>query len=154
MIADRVMAFPFGAGLGRTGSAAGRFQDELMASPLGRMIQERYGFADNYFAAMIVETGIPGTVLLTSVLLGLLFLAIRLSRRAEDDADAAFGALVAGYLVAILVMSWGSQPLLANPTQAFFWVLGGMMARRYHAERTAPDPALAEVEHPPALQPG
>ena len=154
LIADRVMAFPFGAGLGRTGSAAGRFQDELTGSPLGRMIQERYGFADNYFAAMLVETGIPGTVLLTSILLGLLLLAIRLSRRAEDHADAAFGALVAGYFVALLVMSWGSQPLLANPTQAFFWVLGGMMAGRYHAARAAPNPRSAEVERRPALQPG
>ena len=145
LIVDRLKAYPFGAGLGRTGSAAGRFQDELTASPLGRMIQERYGFADNYFAAMLVETGIPGTMMLTAIVLGLLVLAVRVSR-SENDADAAFGALVAGYLVALMVMSWGSQPLLANPTQAFFWVLGGMVARRYHAAITAPEPATAELE--------
>ncbi len=152
LITDRVKAFPFGAGLGRTGSAAGRFQDELTESPLGRMIQQRYGFADNYFAAMLVETGIPGTIMLTAVVIGLLVLAIRLSR-VGDQADAALGALVAGYLVALLVMSWGSQPLLANPTQAFFWVLGGMMARRYHTAITAPEPIAAELESTPVQQP-
>ncbi len=152
LITDRVKAFPFGAGLGRTGSAASQFQDELTESPLGRMIQERYGFADNYFAAMLVETGIPGTIMLTGIVMGLLVLAIRLSR-VDDQADAALGALVAGYLVALLVMSWGSQPLLANPTQAFFWVMGGMMARRYHAAITAPEPIAAELESTPALQP-
>ena len=154
LIVDRVKAFPLGAGLGRTGSASSKFEAELNASPLGREIQDRYGFADNYFAAMLVETGIPGTLMLTLVALGLLVLAIRVSRRAEDQADAAFGALVAGYLVALMVMSWGSQPLMANPTQAFFWVLGGMVARRYHIAVTTHEPVTAEMESTPTLQPG
>jgi hypothetical protein len=34
-------------------------------------------------------------------------------------------------MVAMLITSWGSQPLLANPTLAFFWFLGGMAAARH-----------------------
>jgi hypothetical protein len=131
MIWDRVRAFPFGAGLGRTGSAAGALQEELTRDPMGKMIQDRYGFQDNFFAAMLVETGIPGTLLLTGMLIGLLVYSVRLARQSPDPADAAFGAMVAGYMVAMLITSWGSQPLLANPTLAFFWFLGGMAAARH-----------------------
>ncbi len=135
MIWDRVTNFPFGAGLGRTGSAASALGSQLVGDPLDRMIQERYGFQDNFFAAMLVETGIPGTVLLTTILIGLGFLAYRVARRSPIPQDSAFGAMVAGFMLAVLVMSWGSQPLLSNPTTAFFWFLGGMVARRYHEMR-------------------
>lgn len=133
MIWDRVTAFPFGAGLGRTGSAAATLQDELTQDPLGQMIQDRYGFQDNFFAAMLVETGIPGTLLLTILLVGVGVLAARVARRAPRPDDSAYGALAAGVVVAFLIMSWGSQPLMANPTAAVFWFLGGMVGRRYHA---------------------
>ncbi len=94
MIWDRATAFPFGAGLGRTGSAASALGEQLTQDRLGRMIQERYGFQDNFFAAMLVETGIPGTVLLTTIVVGLGFLALRLARRAPNPQDSAFGAMV------------------------------------------------------------
>jgi hypothetical protein len=132
MIMDRVTAFPFGAGLGRTGSAAGFLGEELERDELGAMIQERFGFQDNFFAAMLVETGIPGTLMLTVILLGLGLKAARLARRSPSQEDAAFGALVAGFMLAMLIMSWGSQPLLANPTSAFFWLLGGLAVRRLY----------------------
>jgi hypothetical protein len=35
-------------------------------------------------------------------------------------------------MLAMLIMSWGSQPLLANPTSAFFWLLGGLAVRRLY----------------------
>jgi hypothetical protein len=130
LIWDRVTAFPFGAGLGRTGSAAAFLRGELRQDPLNAMIQDRVGFQDNFFAAMLVETGIPGTLLLTVILLGLTAMAIQLARHNASREDSAFGAMVSGYLLAVLVMSWGSQPLMSNPTLAFFWFLGGMVAGR------------------------
>jgi hypothetical protein len=130
LIWDRVTAFPFGAGLGRTGSAAAFLRGELRQDPLNAMIQDRVGFQDNFFAAMLVETGIPGTFLLTVILLGLTAMAIQLARHNASREDSAFGAMVSGYLLAVLVMSWGSQPLMSNPTLAFFWFLGGMVAGR------------------------
>lgn len=131
LILQRVREIPLGAGLGRTGSAAGALEAQLADDPFSAQLQERYGFQDNFFAAMLVETGIPGTLLLTALLVGLLVIAVQLALRSTDTRDAALGALVAGYLMAILVMSWGSQPLLSNPTLAFFWFLGGLAARRW-----------------------
>lgn len=152
MIWDRVTAFPFGAGLGRTGSAAAALRGELTRDPLGKMIQDRYGFQDNFFAAMLVETGLPGTFLLTAILLGVGALAARLSRRTAHPADSALGGLTAGFAVAFLVMSWGSQPLMANPTQAVFWFLGGMAVRRWlevrETERAEDHGALTPAHAP------
>jgi hypothetical protein len=131
LIWDRVTAYPFGAGLGRTGSAAGALQAQLTQDPMGRMIQEQYGFQDNFFAAMLVETGIPGTVMLTIMLVAFIIISIRLALRGAQQMDRGLGALAAGYLVAILVMSWGSQPLMSNPTLAFFWFLAGLACGRW-----------------------
>lgn len=155
MIWDRVAAFPFGAGLGRTGSAAAALRDELRRDALGEMIQDRYGFQDNFFAAMLVETGVPGTLLLTAILIGVGVLAVRVARRAPRPDDSAFGALAAGFVLAFLVMSWGSQPLMANPTAAVFWLLGGMVGRRYHALLEEPAPAPSSAPEPAwSPQPG
>ncbi len=132
LVWDRITSAPFGAGLGRTGSAASALGGALERDQLDTSLQERFGFQDNYFAAMIVETGIPGALLMTAILVGLGLRAARLSRRAPTVEDSALGSLVAGYMLAIFIMSWGSQPLLANPTMAFFWFLGGMAARRLY----------------------
>jgi hypothetical protein len=132
LVWDRAKEAPFGVGLGRTGSAAAALRDQLTRDPFQKLLQDRFGFQDNFFAAMLVETGIPGTVMLTVMLIGLGLLSARLARRAATPEDSALGALVAGYMLAMLVMSWGSQPLMANPTIAFFWLLGGMVAGRLH----------------------
>ena len=144
---DRITNAPFGVGLGRTGSASSALGDNLANDPFNARLQDRFGFQDNFFAAMLVETGIPGTLMLTIIMVGLGIRAARLARRAPTVADSAFGAMVAGYMLSILVMSWGSQPLLSNPTIAFFWFLGGMAARRLH------EVELAAVEPEPAIEP-
>ena len=137
LVWDRITSAPFGAGLGRTGSAASALGGALERDQLDASLQERFGFQDNYFAAMIVETGIPGTLIMTIILIGLGLRAVRLSRRAPTVEDSVFGSLVAGYMLAMFVMSWGSQPLLANPTVAFFWFLGGMAGRRLYEVEAA-----------------
>ena len=130
LVWDRVKEAPFGVGLGRTGSAASALQDQLRRDPFNNMLQDRFGFQDNFYAAMLVETGLPGTLLLTAMLVGFCFLSARLARKATNQADSALGALAAGYMLTMLVLSWGSQPLMANPTVAVFWLLGGLVAGR------------------------
>lgn len=142
LVLDRVREAPFGVGLGRTGSAASALQDQLRRDPFNAMLQDRFGFQDNFFAAMLVETGVPGTLLLTGMLIGFCLLATRLARKAYTPEDSALGALAAGYMLTMLVISWGSQPLMANPTVAVFWLLGGMVAGRLRAW----DAGAAEVE--------
>ena len=130
LVWNRIKSAPLGVGLGRTGSAASALGSNLRDDRFNAQLQQEFGFQDNFFAAMIVETGLPGTIMLTFILLGLGVRAARLSRRAPTAEDSALGALVAGYMLALFVMSWGSQPLLANPTLAFFWFLGGLVCGR------------------------
>jgi hypothetical protein len=140
---DRLTSAPLGAGLGRTGSAASALGGGLSQDRFNAQLQEQFGFQDNFFAAMLVETGIPGTLFMTIILVGLGVRAVRLSRKAATVEDSVLGALVAGYMLSMFVMSWGSQPLLANPTIAFFWFLGGMACRRLEEIR---DPALQPAD--------
>ncbi len=130
LVWDRIRSAPLGVGLGRTGSAASALGSNLRDDRFNAQLQQEFEFQDNFFAAMIVETGIPGTLLLTIIMIGLGIRAVRLSRQAPTVEDSVFGSLVAGYMLAMFIMSWGSQPLLANPTIAFFWFLGGMASRR------------------------
>ncbi len=134
----RVRRYPFGAGLGRTGSAAGAFQREIAADPRSAAISRDVGWSDNFFADMIVETGIPGMLMLTLVLVGMLAGAWRLARRAHDPTTVAAAAAIAGFFFSILAMSWGSQPLLGNPITAYFWFLSGVLAALRRMEAEAP----------------
>ncbi len=151
LVWNRIRTAPLGAGLGRTGSAASALGGALEQDRFDASLQDRFGFQDNFFAAMIVETGIPGTLFLTIILVGLGLRAVRLSRRAPTVEDSVFGSLVAGYMLAMLVMSWGSQPLLANPTIAFFWFLGGMAGRRLYEIEAAPVGESVTIEDDAAL---
>lgn len=152
LVWSRIKSAPLGVGLGRTGSAASALGSNLGDDRFNARLQEEFGFQDNFFAAMIVETGLPGTLMLTFILLGLGVHAARLSRRAPTVEDSAFGALVAGYMLALFVMSWGSQPLLGNPTLAFFWFLGGLVGGRLRQIENESS-ARAAVVPKPTLSP-
>jgi hypothetical protein len=131
-IAWRLERYPLGAGLGRTGSAAGALQGALTADPQSARLQQDVGWSDNFFANMIVETGVPGVVLLSAILVAMLVTATRTAARSPDASLAAVAAAVAGVLLAVLAMSWGSQPLLANPITAWFWLTSGVVAAMGH----------------------
>jgi len=131
----RAQHYPFGAGLGRTGSAAGAFQREIAQNPESMRVQADVGWiADNFWADMIVEGGIPAALLLTWILFGMLHRAYRLARDADDPTISATAAALAGFYFSIVVMSWGSQPLLGNPITAYFWFLSGMCAAMQRME--------------------
>jgi hypothetical protein len=150
----RARHYPFGAGLGRTGSAAGAFQAQINATRESAQINSEVGWSDNFFSDVIVEAGVPGAIMLTTILIGMIVGAMRLARRAVDPVVGAASAAVAGVFVSILAMSWGSQPLLSNPITAFFWVLAGMVAgmRHMEAEMAAEQVEAAEAaEAVPAL---
>ncbi|HTT67106.1 MAG TPA: hypothetical protein VMF70_03685 [Gemmatimonadales bacterium] len=135
----RAVRYPFGAGLGRTGSGAGTFMAQITADPRSAAIEREVGWSDNFFADEIVEAGIPGVVIWTIILVGLVGGAVRLARRSRDPFTASAAAAIAGLFFTYFVISWGSQPLLANPTLAYFWLLAGVLAalRRMEGEAAA-----------------
>ncbi len=146
-IVQRATHYPFGAGLGRTGSGAGALAAQLTATPESARIQSEVGWSDNYFADEITDAGIPGLALMATIVGGLLFGAARLARRAQDPVVSGSAAAIAGLLATFVMISWGSQPLLNNPTLAFFWVVAGVLAalRRLDAEALAAAAAGAEA---------
>ena len=152
-IVRRAEHYPFGAGLGRTGSAAGTFAATYASDPRSAQIQSEVGWSDNFFADMIAETGLPGVVMLSTILLGMLVGAFRLARHADDTLIGATSAALTGFYVSVLAMSWGSQPLLANPITAYFWTFSGMLAamRRMEQEGTAPEGDESEAWDPGAV---
>ena len=143
----RATRYPFGAGLGRTGSGAGAFMAEITADPKSAAIERAVGWSDNFFADEIVEAGIPGVLIWTVILVGLVVGAVRLAGRARDPFTASAAAAIAGLFFTYFVISWGSQPLLANPTLAYFWLLAGVLAalRRMDAEAAAETEEAAET---------
>ena len=134
----RATHYPLGAGLGRTGSAAGTFQRQLSFNAESAKIQADIGYtADNFWADMIVEGGIPAAIMLTWLLLGMMRRGWRLARGAREPIVVASAAALTGFFFSVLVMSWGSQPLLGNPITAFFWFLCGMMVAMERMEAGA-----------------
>jgi len=154
-LVKRATKYPFGAGLGRTGSAAGTFGAQYERDPRNAAIQAEVGWSDNFFADMIVETGIPGMLMMSIVLIGLLVHAVKLARRAMDPAIASLAAALAGFYFSVFAMSWGSQPLLSNPITAYFWFFSGILvalermeyaqARQYEREAYGMEPELIPV---------
>ncbi len=139
-IGQRITAYPLGAGLGRTGSGAGAFKEQLTSTPEGARLQAEVAWSDNYFADEVTDAGIPGLLIMGTVVLGLLWGAVRLARRASDPIISVAAGTIAGVFFSYAVISWGSQPLLNNPTLAFFWLLAGVLAalRRLNDEVPAP----------------
>ncbi len=152
---DRIEHYPFGAGLGRTGVAGGNLYSRLTATPQSAEIERDVGWSDNYFADMISETGVPGVIMMMTILIGLMVGATKLAGRAGDTLAVDLCAGIAGLFFAILVMSWGGQPLMTNPVTAYFWLFAGLYAAalRLETERAMAtagrDPAavLAAVRH-------
>jgi len=144
-IVQRLTNYPFGAGLGRTGSGAATFRAALSASPMSAKVQDEVGWSDNYFADELTDVGIPGLAIMATIVVGMLGTAARLARRSRDPVISTAAASIAGIIFTFGVISWGSQPLLNNPTLAYFWLLAGVLAalRRIDAEPAESAPAEA-----------
>ena len=159
-IVHRATNYPFGAGLGRTGSAAGAFQQQLAQSGTNARVQADVGWtADNFWADILVEGGIPAAIMLTWLMLGMLRMGWKLARTAEDPVIVVTAASLAGFYFSLLVMSWGSQPLLGNPITAYFWFLSGMLvamdrmeARRREEEAFPDEPGVEDALSPAAAR--
>ncbi len=161
VITYRATHYPFGAGLGRTGSALGAFQEQVATDQTSSQVQSDIGWADNFVADEIAEAGIPGLIMILWLLFGMFFRSVRLARTAQDPVIMVMAAANAGFFFSIAAMSYGSQPLLANPITAFFWLFAGMgvaMERiearaRIEAEQAEALEEAAEVGMIPYLAP-
>lgn len=114
---DYFSEIPFGAGLGNVGPGA----SGLPAS------SESYN-GESEFNFLLVELGIPGLIVVTGLLLGLLLLAFTRVPRVEDDDLRPLLAALAASLAATLFGFAGAPVTAGTPLGPFVWMSGGALA--------------------------
>ena len=122
---------PFGAGLSRTGAAAGKFRYLIEQN---RMFHIPF-FADNTWVAIVVDLGLPGLFILAITVLGIVIRGARSLQTMYDPALLAVQSAVFCTIIAILFGTYGSETFLYNPEGAFFWFFCGVMMRVPQLER-------------------
>jgi hypothetical protein len=123
------MNFPFGAGMGRVGAAAGKFEAELARNPVP--VQ----WSDTFAGQIISEAGVPAFLFLSVILLLVVFHAFRAVLRTEGETRRLTAIAIFSLLVTYIPFSVGGNPIMANPYTAYFWFLGGMVMNMSRAPR-------------------
>lgn len=126
---DRFMTYlqevPLGAGLSRTGAAAGKFKEQIRT---GTFFREGF-FTDNFFVATLVDLGIPGmAVFCTIIFLILIKAVLQFNRMVYPETRAIQAALFASLLASVAGF-YGAEAILYNPESCFFWFFSGVLAR-------------------------
>ena len=121
-----LVAFPFGAGLSRTGSAAGVFSKYITEDdPFGK----GFFFSDNFWIAVAIDLGFPGVILLTGLIGWIFFRGIKYLKQYYDRDDQLLHiAIYAGLFGSGLGM-YGAEAMLYNPEQIYFWFFAGCVTR-------------------------
>jgi hypothetical protein len=142
---DRIVTFakmvPLGAGLSRTGAAAGKFAADIQRDPF---FNSNSFFTDNFWAATIVDLGIPGSLIITAIVGAILAGGFLGSRRIRSLELSLLHAAILSSLTAMVVGFWGAEGLLYNPEAAFFWFFAGVLMRL---------PELSDAPAPPPANP-
>jgi hypothetical protein len=108
---------PLGGGLGRTGPAA-------VVATGGAS-----GFnAETEFSYLIVETGVPGMLMLFALTIRLLMASLRIIPRVEDPETRAMIAALAAPLFSILGLWFVSTTSATTPLAPYFWLTAGGLA--------------------------
>lgn len=115
---------PFGAGFSRVGAAAGAFADLHKTDP---HFPQRYFFSDNLFVLLVIEIGIPGLLIVASMILSILFIGFRIWRREMRPRLLGPQMAILSSLVAITAGSYGAEGIVYNPESCFFWLFSGVM---------------------------
>ncbi|MBY0315021.1 MAG: hypothetical protein K2Q26_05855 [Bdellovibrionales bacterium] len=115
---------PFGAGFSRVGASSGAF---LEANKADIYFPKNHFFSDNLFINIVIEAGIPGVIIITALILGIIYLGFQLWRREERSELIGPQMAILSSLVAIAIGSYGAEGILYNPESCFFWLFAGVM---------------------------
>lgn len=115
-----LVTYPLGAGLGSVGPAAG--------SGFGRARTKLNG--ENEFNFLLVETGIPGLLVMLALTLMLIRDGIWLRR--VRDPELQWSLMVFTAVLIALAVTWFDAPVTADaPTSPFLWLSAGCLAYWY-----------------------
>jgi hypothetical protein len=110
---------PLGAGFGSAGAAS---------STPGAPAAARVLDAENEFNFLVIETGLPGVLVLLTFHLWAVIRSIAAIRHQRDSELRLLLAGIAAPLVAMLVMWFGGPVTSSSPTGPFLWFAAGTMA--------------------------
>src|SRR3990172_7066315 len=92
--------------MSRTGSATYKFSEDLKKD---RTISPLFGVVDNYFAVMMIETGIPGTLLITGILLYFIIKGYLIQITIKEKELKIIAASITTFLLSLFIISFGYQ---------------------------------------------
>ena len=116
-----MMEYPLGAGLSRHGSAGTLF--------LGQLESLHIPQPDNYYAMLLSDLGIPGAIIMLAIIFSLIYKGIKSLKFLRDTELAYAAAAIIALFITLMIQSWGSMPLTANPYTAYFWFLAGVLIK-------------------------
>jgi len=116
---DLVERFPLGAGFGSAGPAS-----STPGGPAGARALD----AENELNFLIIETGIPGLLVMLAFHLGAVLRSVTTVRRQRDPEVRILLAGIAAPLVALLVMWFGAPISTSTPTAPFLFFAAGVLA--------------------------
>ena len=119
-IPHNLVSYPLGAGLAAAGPASGTAPG---ASTLTGNID-----AENEFSFLVVETGIPGMLVLTAFTLRLLYLGLRRVKHEPDREARLLLAAVIAPLAGILILFFSSALTPTVPAGPYLWAVGGIVS--------------------------
>jgi hypothetical protein len=118
-VPDYALQRPLGAGLGSSGPGSSATGGATAGVSLDAESEPTY---------LLIETGVPGLVVMLGLMLCLLVLALREIRRLPDDAVRLLLAGIAAPLFAIFATGAGGITTAATPTSPYFWFAAGIFA--------------------------
>jgi hypothetical protein len=131
LIDNYAVSYPLGRGVGTVGPAAG-----VLGGGLPVLNSE------TEWNLAVVETGIPGLLLLVGLGATLVWLAVSRLRRFDDAALRMQIAALAAPLVAIFALSFASPTTVSAPTAPFVWLVAGVLG--FWLVRPGPEAAQAQ----------
>jgi hypothetical protein len=139
LVPHYMLVYPFGAGIGENGPAAG---SSVGGSQLGA------NNAESEFNFLVLEVGVPGLLLLTWLTASVLVTGVRLRRLPDGGVQRALMALVAAN-AGIGALWFVGISTASSPTSPFFWFTAGAIVywaeqcRRVSATRADAEPSGA-----------
>jgi O-antigen ligase len=121
LIPNYIADYPLGAGLGSVGPAAG--------STLGGTVSKDLN-GETEITFLLVETGIPGLLVMLAFVIATIRAGLALSRVADQGLQRCLMALTA--VLISLLAAWLIGPVTADsPTAPILWLIGGCLAYWY-----------------------
>ncbi len=116
-VADALRQFPLGTGTGMNTNGARH------VVPDGTVL---FGF-ESHYAKTIVELGIPGLLVMTSIYAIMIWRAWQVRQLARSTRWASVAAANLAFLVLFPIHSLKGWPLDWEPGSVYFWILGGVV---------------------------